>query len=98
VVGAIAAASGIGLVFGLIVIAALLAAAVICAMKGKWVFVALGWFSGIFWIVGAFRLAKPQSRWARRKYGELEMAEAERRSSGRIVPRLGGSAFRVDPH
>lgn len=91
------ATSVAGLVFYPLLIVGLLGVAAICAMKGKWVFFALGWFSGIFWIVGASRLAKPKSYWAKRKYGELELAEAERRFSHRIVPRFGGSPFRVDP-
>jgi heme O synthase-like polyprenyltransferase len=61
-------------------IAALLAFAVICAMKGKWVFFVLGWFSGIFWMVGAWRLAKPNSYWAKRRYGDAELTEAQLRS------------------
>jgi hypothetical protein len=79
----ILATSAAGLVFGLILIGALLALAVICAMKGKWVFFALGWFSGIFWLVGASRLAKPDSRWAKRRYGELELERARQRFSKR---------------
>jgi hypothetical protein len=60
---------------------------VICATKGKWVFFLLGWFSGIFWIVGAARLAKPGSRWARTHYGPEARAAAERRfSRGRANP------------
>ena len=55
-------------VFGLVVIGGLLWLAAICAMKGKWVFSVLGWFMGIFWIIGAARLAKPESRWARTHY------------------------------
>jgi Mn2+/Fe2+ NRAMP family transporter len=61
-----------GLIFGLVLIGALLSAAMICAMKGKWVFFVVGWFNGIFWIIGASRLAKPNSRWAKRRYGDLE--------------------------
>ena len=75
-------ASSVGhLALGLVLIGGLLGLAAICAMKGKWVFFALGWFSGIFWIVGALRIAKPWSRWAKNRYGEREMAIAERRFS-----------------
>jgi hypothetical protein len=88
------AASVAGLIFGLIVIGGLLGLAVMCAMKGKWIFFVLGWFSGIFWIIGASRLGKPHSYWARRRYGDLEIAEAERRFSRRLLPRWGGSPFR----
>jgi hypothetical protein len=82
------------LAIGLALIGGLLSLAVICAMKGKWVFFVLGWFSGLFWIVGASRLGKPRSYWAGRRYGELEIAEAERRFDGRLVPHWGGSPFR----
>jgi len=68
------------LILGLLLIGGLLAVGAICAMKGKWVFFALGWFSGIFWIIGAIRIAKPRSRWARKHYGNGPlMAIAERR-------------------
>jgi hypothetical protein len=83
-----------GLIFGLVLIGALLSVAVICAMKGKWVFFVVGWFNGIFWIIGASRLAKPNSHWAKRRYGDLEMAEAERRFSRKLLPHWGSSSFR----
>jgi len=73
---------------GLILIGGLLSAAAICAMKGKWVFFALGWFSGLFWIVGAMRLAKPRSRWAKRRYGDVDLERAQRRFSRRPLARL----------
>ena len=72
---------------GLALIGALLGFAVICAMKGKWIFFVLGWFSGIFWIIGACRLGKPNSYWARRRYGSLELKEAQQR----FPDKLGGS-------
>ena len=75
-------ASSVGhLVVGLVLIGGLLGLATICAMKGKWVFFALGWFSGIFWIVGALRIAKPSSYWARKHYNERQLAIAEQRFS-----------------
>jgi hypothetical protein len=84
------------IIFGVVLIGALLWLAVICAMKGKWVFFAVGWFSGIFWIIGAWRLGKPNSYWAKRRYGDAELMEAERRFSGKmfLFPRLGDSSFR----
>jgi hypothetical protein len=66
-------------IFGVALITTLLGLAAICAMKGKWVFFVLGWFSGIFWIVGAWRIAKPNSFWARRRYGDVELTEAQLR-------------------
>jgi hypothetical protein len=70
-------------VFGVVLVGVLIGFAVICAMKGKWVFFALGFFSGVFWIIGALRLGKPKSYWAGRRYGDLKIAEAERRFSRR---------------
>jgi hypothetical protein len=69
----------IRLIVGILLTCALIAAAVICAMKGKWVFFVVGWFSGIFWIIGALRLAKPWSWWARRRYGDVDMERAQER-------------------
>jgi hypothetical protein len=71
--------SVVRIIVGAGLIAALLGFAVICAMKGKWVFFVLGWFSGIFWMIGALRLGKPNSYWAKRRYGEAEVREAQRR-------------------
>ncbi len=73
------AGSVLRVIVGAGLIAALLGFAVICAMKGRWVYFILGWFSGIFWMVGAFRLGRPNSYWAKRHYGETELREAERR-------------------
>jgi hypothetical protein len=84
-----------GLILGLIIIGGLLSLGVVCAMKGKWVFFVLGWFNGIFWIVGASRLGKPNSYWSRRKYEDLEIAEARRRFSRKPFPRWGGSSWRT---
>jgi hypothetical protein len=51
-----------------------------CAAKGKYRTALFGVFvPGIAW-VGAGRLARPQSRWARRRYGERKLARATRRA------------------
>ena len=44
--------------------AILLGCGVVCALKGKFRFVALGLFIQVFWIVGAIRPAKQGSAWA----------------------------------
>jgi hypothetical protein len=65
---------------------------VINALKGKWWFAfftpALGLFGvGIcLGVVGAIRLAKPHSYWARHEYGEQKMA--------RTMVRFGGKGGR----
>jgi hypothetical protein len=50
---------------------------VVCAMKGKWGFVILGFALPVVWVIGAVRLAKPSSWWARRYYGDATMSESE---------------------
>ena len=52
---------------------------VICLLKGKIVMGLAGLPAPIFSYVGAFRLAKPESFWARRFYGEKKLARATRR-------------------
>jgi hypothetical protein len=52
-----------------------LGCAVICAMKGKFGFVALGVFLPIFWIVGAVRPSKPGSSWASRFHDDHQLSE-----------------------
>ncbi|HET9254135.1 MAG TPA: hypothetical protein VFO16_02900 [Pseudonocardiaceae bacterium] len=54
------------------------------AMKGKWGFFAIGWIFPIFWIVGAIRLAMPDSYWARRFYSPAKMNEARYRFRRRV--------------
>jgi hypothetical protein len=61
----------------LIVIAAGLIA--VNLAKGKRRLAILGVFGGIGWIIGAIRLAKPNSFWARRWYGEEDKRRAWKR-------------------
>jgi signal peptidase I len=70
-------------VIGLLVGVALLAAAVVTALKGKWVLLLAGLVSvfSLPWILGAIRLAKPRSWWARRFYHEAKTRRAEERHS-----------------
>lgn len=52
---------------------------IICALKGKFWFAAIGVFIPIFAIVGAIRLAKPHSSWARNRYNDYKMGRARAR-------------------
>ncbi len=55
-----------------------------CFLKRKFVIGTVGIFLPLFGIVGAFRLAKPDSAWARHRYGEEKLARArERYDTGR---------------
>lgn len=49
-------------------------------MKGNSILVGAGWFTlGITWWIAAFRLAKPESWWARHFYGPHKLARAKAR-------------------
>jgi signal peptidase I len=63
----------------------LLALAVATGLKGKWGTLLLGVFLFPAWLVGAIRLAKPNSLWARRLYDEpkRERAKARAENPGR---------------
>jgi hypothetical protein len=52
---------------------------VIAIFKGKTATGVAGFFLPLISLVGAIRLAKPNSPWARRRYGEVKRARAEKR-------------------
>jgi len=54
---------------------------VVCLLKGKIVMGLLGLPAPLFSYIGAIRLAKPESFWARRFYGEKRMDRATERHS-----------------
>ena len=56
-----------------------LAAAGVCIFKGKLTTGLIGIVVPIVAIVGALRLAKPSSVWARRRYSDAKLARAQRR-------------------
>lgn len=51
----------------------------VCLAKGKYISAAIGFFFWPVGLVGAVRLARPRSRWARRRYGPELMARAHAR-------------------
>lgn len=53
----------------------------ICVRKGKYVTAAVGVFVPLVGLIGAIRLARPTSRWARTHYSEKKMARAVKRSN-----------------
>jgi signal peptidase I len=65
----------------------LVACAAITAAKGKWVTLVLGLVLFPAWIVGAIRLAKPNSVWEKRFYTESKRMRAEERAAR---PGIGG--------
>jgi hypothetical protein len=65
----------VGLIVGLF-----LGPVTVAEMKGNDILVGAGWFTlGITWWIAAFRLAKPESWWARHFYGPRKLARAEAR-------------------
>jgi hypothetical protein len=56
-----------------------IAITVVCLLKGKIIMGLVGLPAPLFSYIGAFRLAKPESFWARRFYGEKKLARATRR-------------------
>jgi signal peptidase I len=70
----------------------LLACAAITAAKGKWVTLVLGLILFPAWMVGAIRLAKPNSLWAKRFYDESKRIRAQERAAR---PGIGGHVTTV---
>lgn len=78
-VGADAEAYGAWVVFIAVLVHVLIC--VVCLLKGKIVLGLLGLPAPLLSYVGACRLAKPESFWARRFYGEKRMVRATKRHS-----------------
>jgi len=55
--------------------------AVICVLKGKYRTALFGLFLPPVGVVGALRLARPSSTWARHRYGAERMEHAARRAA-----------------
>jgi len=69
----------IAYVVGLVVVP-FLGPVTVAEMKGHTVLVAAGWYTlGIAWWIAVFRLASPDSWWARHFYGPRKLARAEAR-------------------
>lgn len=65
-----------------------LTAGIATALKGRYVWLALGLFLlGVPWLVSSVLLAKPGSAWATALYGPEKLSRAERRASRRL-PRM----------
>jgi hypothetical protein len=68
-------------VLAVLFLASWLVSVVITALKGKYGFAVGGVFITILWYVGAIRLAKPDSFWARKLYapGSDKLTESQAR-------------------
>ncbi len=60
------------------VVAAILALIIVSVMKGKYKLALFGAFVPLCALVAVLRLARPESRWAKRHYGPAKLARAER--------------------
>jgi hypothetical protein len=75
------------LVVGIVIVGLILGLAAICAMKGKWAFAILGLFVNLLLLIGAIRLAKPGSFWAKRWYDAEKLDRAVQRfDASRLSP------------
>ena len=63
------------------VVATILGLIVVSVMKGKYKLALFGAFIPLCALVAAVRLARPESRWAKRRYGPEKVARAERRTA-----------------
>ena len=69
-----------------IILAVNLPAIVVCVDKGKFKLALFGAFIPFVAIVGSVRLARPDSRWARRRYGATRRAASQHRARGATTP------------
>jgi hypothetical protein len=71
-----------GAVVLVLAIAIILLLIVVSVMKGKYKLALFGAFIPLCALVAAMRLARPESRWARRHYGPEKLARAQQRTAG----------------
>ena len=69
---------------GVVALVVFVPAIVICFLKGKPILGIIGIFVGLVALVGAIRLAKPDSRWARQRYDRTYLALAQARFPKRV--------------
>lgn len=72
------------LLTGVLVAAVLLVPSVVCWLKGKRLWATVGFITAWHWIP-VFRLAKPDSWWARRYYDDRKMYRARLRFARDLV-------------
>jgi hypothetical protein len=70
-----------GVITIVLAIAVVLLLIVVSVMKGKYKLALFGAFIPLFALVAAIRLARPESRWAKRHYGPEKLARAKARTA-----------------
>jgi len=76
-----AVSTGVAIAYGVgLWIVLIIGPATITAVKGQWPLFDAGFSTvGVVWWIAAFRLARPESWWARHLYGPKKLARAEAR-------------------
>lgn len=77
----LAVSSGVAIAYGIgLWVVLIIGPATVAALKGQWALFDAGWYTlGIAWWITSFRLARPESWWARHLYGPKKLARAEAR-------------------
>jgi hypothetical protein len=76
----LAVSTGVAVAYGVAICVLVFAPALVTALKGHWLLFAAGWLViGVVWMIAAFRLARPESWWARRFYDEGKLARSRTR-------------------
>ncbi|HEX3241274.1 MAG TPA: hypothetical protein VHR18_14195 [Solirubrobacterales bacterium] len=72
--------------------------ATVTVLKGQWPLFDAGWFTlGIAWWITGFRLARPESWWARHLYSPAKLARAEARYPESLDEEEGIDGEQPDP-
>lgn len=75
-----AVSTGVAIVYGVALWVVFLIPMTVTALKRHWILFAAGWLViGSVWWIAAFRLARPDSWWARRFYDYEKLARARQR-------------------
>lgn len=76
-----AVSTGVAIAYGIgLWVVLIIGPATVAALKGQWALFDAGFFTlGIAWWITDFRLARPESWWARHFYGPKKLARAEAR-------------------
>lgn len=77
----LAVSTGVAIAYGIgLWVVLIIGPATVTVLKGQWPLFDAGFtWSGLVWWIAAFRLARPESRWARHLYGPAKLARAKAR-------------------
>jgi hypothetical protein len=80
-VALLAVSKGVAIAYGIgLWVVLIIGPATVAALKGQWALFDAGWYTlGTVWWITAFRLARPESWWARHLYRPKKLARAEAR-------------------